>query len=84
MILPVPTTDAERTLYQTRLNEARIAFHDLSVGNAVKVTVDQSGERVEFTVANSARLYAYITALENALNTTLAAMRAPKPIRFTF
>lgn len=84
LTLPKPVTDAERTLYQTRLTEAKQAYHDLTVGGAIKVVVDQNGERVEYSVANASRLYAYIRALEDALSPTLAAYRQPKPIGFTF
>ena len=84
MILPVPQTTAERALYQARLTAASQALHDLITGQQVRVSVDQNGERVEFTAANSARLQEYISALENALSSATATLRRPKPLRFLF
>jgi hypothetical protein len=52
---------------QERLNEAKTAFHDLMTGKAVRVVVDQNGERVEYSVANRQSLMAYIAALEAEL-----------------
>ena len=82
--LPPPTDEATRTKYQTWLNEARQAYHDLTMGTRVRVLVDQNGERIEYDRSTSSDLYAWITALENALNVTLAASRRPRPIGFTF
>lgn len=50
-----------------QLNEARKAYHDLMVGGAVSVAVDQNGERVEYSRANAATLFQYIVLLQNAL-----------------
>ncbi len=52
---------------QDRITEAKAALHDLMIGGAVRVVVDQNGERVEYTVANRAHLMAYIAALEAEL-----------------
>jgi hypothetical protein len=52
---------------QTMLTEAETAYHQLMMGGSVRVVVDQSGERVEYTAANSARLMSYITYLKNQL-----------------
>lgn len=46
------------------LKEARQAYHQLQMGTSARVVVDQNGERVEFTAANRANLYAYIQQLE--------------------
>jgi hypothetical protein len=84
MILPRPLTTQERTTYQARLDAARLAYDELMVGGAVKRTVDQNGEQVEFTRGTAGQLAAYITALENALSPVLASYRQPKPMGFTF
>lgn len=47
-----------------KLVEAENAYHALLVGGAARVVVDASGERVEYTTANAARLAAYITELK--------------------
>jgi hypothetical protein len=52
---------------QQRLDEAKAALHDLMTGRAVRVVVDQNGERVEYSVANRANLLAYISMLEAEL-----------------
>lgn len=52
---------------QQRLDEAKAALHDLMTGRAVRVVVDQNGERVEYSVANRANLMAYIAMLEAEL-----------------
>ncbi|WP_425962742.1 gpW family head-tail joining protein [Rhizobium nepotum] len=52
---------------QARLDEAKAALHDLMTGRAVRVVVDQNGERVEYSVANRANLSAYIAMLEAEL-----------------
>ncbi len=49
---------------QERLDEAKAALHDLMTGRAVRVVVDQNGERVEYSVGNRANLLAYIAMLE--------------------
>lgn len=53
---------------QEQLDEARQAFHDLNIGKAVRVFVDQNGERVEYTVANRGSLSAYISDLQRQIN----------------
>ncbi len=49
---------------QQRLDNARDAYDRLMTGKAVRVFVDQNGERIEYAVANAARLAQYITQLE--------------------
>lgn len=55
-------TDAEK------LAEAKVAYHSLLMGTMARVVVDQNGERVEFTAARRADLYAYIRELEGLVN----------------
>lgn len=49
------------------LKEARQAYHNLMIGNAPRVVVDQNGEKVEFTATNKQALLSYITQLEQQL-----------------
>lgn len=51
------------TLLKTRLAEAQQAYHDLMTGGSARVYVDQNAERVEYTAANKANLWAYINGL---------------------
>lgn len=50
-----------------QLAAAQTAYHNLMTGKAVKVVIDQNGERVEYAVANADRLKAYIAALESQI-----------------
>lgn len=71
---------------QQRLDEAEAAYHDLMLGQSARVVLDQNGERVEFTAANAARLYAYIQSLkaEIACETNGCADTPQAPLQFTF
>lgn len=69
-------TDADR------LKEAEQAYHDLNIGNATRVFVDQNGERVEFKVANKSELAAYIRELKGKLPTN--TQNIPRPLGFIF
>lgn len=61
---PDPATAAA---LQTRLDEALAAYHELMTGTSARVVVDQNGQRVEYAVANAARLNAYILSLKSQL-----------------
>lgn len=50
-----------------KLAEAEDALHDLNLGNSVRVFVDQNGERVEYTAANSGRLRQYVEQLKQSI-----------------
>lgn len=54
---------------QERLTQAEDAYHQLMLGQSARVVVDQNGERVEYTPANSTKLAAYITELKRQLGT---------------
>ena len=70
---------------QQLLDEARAAYHDLMTGRSARVVVDGSGERVEFTAARKADLYAYIKELEATLAANTGTPRPNNsPIGFTF
>jgi hypothetical protein len=70
-------TAEETALYTTRLTEAQNALHKLMIGESARVFVDQNGERVEFTSANSTKLRAYIHELKIMLGkvTTTGPMK---------
>lgn len=55
---------------QEQLTEAQDAYHRLRTGKAVRVFVDQNGERVEYAVANAAGLAAYIEELKRQISPT--------------
>jgi len=57
---------ATLTLAQ-KLVQAEDAYHRLMIGGQPLVVVDQNGERVEYTRANSAQLRAYILELQRAI-----------------
>jgi len=54
---------------QERLDAAEAAYHTLMLGQSARVVVDQNGERVEYTPANSTKLAAYINELKRQLGT---------------
>ena len=84
MIAKPILTDAERAVLQTRLEEARSAYHSLVTGTAARVVVDQNGERVEFTTTTRGALATYISSLESQLAVTPAALRVVPPAQFYF
>ena len=52
---------------QAALDDAVKQYHLLITGQSARVVVDQNGQRVEFTAANSNRLNAYIMQLKSQL-----------------
>lgn len=65
-----------------QLTDARNSYHALLTGKSPRVVVDQNGERVEFTAANSQKLYLYIQQLERELS--VAPNRVVGPAGFLF
>jgi len=75
----------DKETIKQKLAEAQKAYHDLMLGQQVRVFVDQNGERVEYTAANASRLQAYIQSLLSLLNSpTGCAQAVTGPARFTF
>lgn len=72
-------TTEEKAIYTTRLTEAQTAFHRLRLGGQAKVVVDQNGERVEFTVARTNDLRAYIIELQMLLGLPTGIIGPMKP-----
>jgi hypothetical protein len=62
-------TTEQKAVLQRRLTEAEEAYHLLQMGRSARVFVDQNGERIEYTAANSTRLAAYILSLKKQLGT---------------
>lgn len=62
-------TTEQRATYQMRLDRAEKAYENLMTGKAVRVLVDQNGERVEFVAANAGKLASYIIELKTILGT---------------
>lgn len=60
-----------------KLAEAETAYHYLLTGQRVSVTVDQNGERVEFTAMSAARLAAYIQDLKRQLSLSCSGPLKP-------
>jgi len=82
MYIPKPSNEQGRQILLTRLTAAETAYHELMTGDAVRRTVDQNGEQVEFTRSSASLLQTYITALREALKPATA--RGHRPIGFTF
>lgn len=54
---------------QEQLNDAKASLHMLLTGRQARVFVDQNGERIEYTAANSAKLSQYVASLEQKVGT---------------
>lgn len=65
---------------QRLLNEAQLAYHQVQMGKAVSVVVDQNGERVEFAPSNRAALAGYIQNLKQQLG--LSSNSRPASVNF--
>lgn len=50
-----------------QLAEAEAAYHSLLMGTAVRVFVDQNGEKIEYAAANRGALAVYIQDLKRQL-----------------
>lgn len=84
-MIPITLTPEQQADIETKLAEARDAYHTLATGSQARVVVDQNGERVEFTASNSARLAQYIRTLELKLaSCQREILRAIGPATFTF
>ncbi len=57
----------EREQLEVWLAEARLAYHQLNMGQRAKVFVDQNGERIEYEGSTRGQLLAYIRELERQL-----------------
>ena len=71
---------------QAKLAEAEKAYHELMLGQSVRVFVDQNGERVEYTAANKLALQSYINQLRSQMTdgSSCVATASRGPLRFTF
>ena len=63
---------------QQMLIDAQNALHALLTGSAVRVYVDQNGERLEYSLAKKSDLMAYIDWLKSQLG---MAVRPAGPMR---
>ncbi|MEL6284583.1 MAG: gpW family head-tail joining protein [Pseudomonadota bacterium] len=61
-----------------KLADAEAAHHDLMVGRAALIFVDQNGERVEYNRASAPKLAAYISELKRKI----AGKPRPAVVRF--
>lgn len=62
---------------EEKLADAEAKYHKLVVGTAVRVFVDQNGERVEFTATTRASLLAYIQELKRQLGVAVSQSWRP-------
>jgi hypothetical protein len=60
-----------------KLVEAERALHDLIIGQSARVVVDQNGERIEYTAANSHKLRTYIDELKRELQKPAVGSNGP-------
>lgn len=69
-------------IIRERLTAARDQYHRLMTGKAIRVMVDQNGERVEYTAVSAANLMAYIKQLEGMLDAASGTNQVSGPLRF--
>lgn len=69
---------------QQLLDEAQAAYHKLQTGTLPRVVVDIDGSRVEFTTANSSKLYGYILQLQQKIGVTSGTPVNLAPAQFWF
>lgn len=70
---------------KAKLDEAESAYHDLMTGRAVRVLVDQNGERVEYQTSNRGALATYIEGLRRELADCEGRRHSSNgPLRFFF
>ena len=79
-----PLTEAEKAALRIRIASLEKQYDDLLSGRAVKRFVDQNGEQVEYTTANTDRLLAYIQSLKADLNCAFAKRYKARPMGFIF
>lgn len=72
-------TSEQRAAYEAKLAVAEAAYDQLRLGGQAKVVVDQNGERVEFTVARSTELRAYVLELKTILGLNTGIVGPMKP-----
>ena len=67
-----------------KLVEAEAAYHSLMVMGALRVVVDQNGERVEYTSVNAGNLLRYIAELKEliAVEGGFVRVRGPAGVIF--
>ncbi len=74
-------TNEERDRLTGLLREAEQAYHELAIGQSVKVIVHQNGQRMEYSPATKTMLKTYIQELKAQLGQP--AMPSP-PMRAFF
>lgn len=65
-------SDEDRAIYTTRLIAAEDALHQLEIGQARVMVRADSGEQVQYTPADTARLRGYVRELRQRLGQTAA------------
>ena len=77
-------TPAEKAAIRARIIKLEAQYDDIISGRAVKRFVDQNGEQVEYTTANSAQLLAFINSLKAMIDCGFQRRYRPRPIGFIF
>lgn len=79
-----PLTEQERAAIKARITKLEAAYDELISGQAIKKFVDQNGEQVEYSVANSSKLLDLINQLKAMIDCSFRRRYQPKPIGFVF
>lgn len=79
-----PLTAQEKAAIKLRITKLEAAYDAIMSGTAIKKFVDQNGEQVEYTTANSAKLLSLINELKAMVDCTFARGYKPRPMGFVF
>lgn len=79
-----PLTPEEKAAIKARIIRLEADYDAIMSGRAVKKFVDQNGEQVEYTTANSTKLLALINDLKAMVNCEFARKYKPRPMGFLF
>lgn len=65
--------------------EVRLAIKDRILGRVARVTSDQSGDRVDWSLSTIDQMRAYMRDLDHQIEALESGRKAPKgPLRFVF
>lgn len=79
-----PLTAEEKIAIRARITRLEAAYDALMSGTAIRRFVDQNGETVEYTTANSANLLKLINDLKAMVDCTFSRQYRPRPVGFVF
>lgn len=80
----LPLTPEERAALKVRIAKLEAQYDALMSGTSVIEFIDQNGEKVRYSTANTDKLLAYINSLKAQLCDTFSRRYRPRPMGFIF